>query len=326
MSDNRAIKTSGFPAELWRGRRDAEESGYAARWHDAVKALPADGGGGLVLLGFASDAGVVRNQGRAGAAGGPAALRRALANVPLAAPAELYDAGDVVCSGDALEAAQAAYATAVEQLLAAGHRVVGLGGGHEIAHGAFAGLFAALRARGAAAPRIGIVNFDAHFDLRAGARATSGTPFREIAELCAASGADFDYLCFGISRFANTAALFERARRLGAHWRLDEALTPADLPAAGAEFDAFAAGVDHLYLTICLDVLPPHLAPGVSAPSARGVELAAIEPLLDRIVGSGKLALVDIAELNPALDIDQRTARVAARLVARIADAWRATR
>lgn len=312
----------GFPAGLWQGRRDVEETGFAGRWHEVVRPLPA-AGPGLVLLGFASDAGVVRNQGRAGAAAGPGALRRALANVPLAASAALYDAGDVICAGDALEAAQDDYANAVTRLLADGHRVIGLGGGHEIARGAFAGLFAALQASGERAPRIGIVNFDAHFDLRAGDRATSGTPFRQIAEQCASAAAPFAYFCLGVSRFANTAALFERARGLGVHWRLDEALTLADLDAARTELDAFAAGVDHLYLTICLDVLPPDLAPGVSAPSARGVELAVIEPLIDRIVGSRKLRLADIAELNPGLDLDQRTARVAARLLARIADGWR---
>jgi formiminoglutamase len=59
--------------------------------------------------------------------------------------------------------------------------------------------------------------------------------------------------------------------------------------------------------------------PGVSAPAARGVSLEVIEPLVDVICASGKLALFDIAELNPSLDIDQRSARVAARLVARVA-------
>jgi formiminoglutamase len=45
-----------------------------------------------------------------------------------------------------------------------------------------------------------------------------------------------------------------------------------------------------------------------------------IEPLVDDIVRSGKLALADIAEMNPRYDIDGRTARVAARLAARIAN------
>ena len=85
--------------------------------------------------------------------------------------------------------------------------------------------------------------------------ATSGTPFRQIAEDCAARGWPFRYACLGASRFANTAALFDRAAALGAHVVLDEALaTPADAADALA---AWLADLDHLYLTICLDALPP---------------------------------------------------------------------
>ena len=329
MSDAAQLWTSGFPRELWQGRCDSDEAGYAERWHQVVSPVPASGhateaAAGLALIGFACDAGVVRNQGRAGAADGPSALRRALANVPLAAPAALFDAGDVACVDDNLEAAQSAYAQSVTHLLNAGHRVIGIGGGHEIAYASFVGLLDSLSASGNARPRIGIVNFDAHFDLRAAPQGSSGTPFRQVAEQCVAQGIKFNYLCLGVSRFANTAALFERARARGVRWREDEALTLLDLAAASDEVRDFAAGVDVLYLTICLDVLPAAVAPGVSAPSARGVELAVIEPLIDLIVGSGKLRLADIAELNPGRDIDQRTARVAARLVARIAEGWRA--
>ena len=63
-------------------------------------------------------------------------------------------------------------------------------------------------------PRIGILNFDAHFDLRHAERASSGTPFRQIAELCQASDWPFAYCCLGISRLSNTAALFDQAQRL----------------------------------------------------------------------------------------------------------------
>jgi formiminoglutamase len=42
---------------------------------------------------------------------------------------------------------------------------------------------------------------------------------------------------------------------------------------------------------------------------------------MDAVLASGKLLAADIAELNPALDRDGLTARVAARLAARIARA-----
>jgi formiminoglutamase len=72
-------------------------------------------------------------------------------------------------------------------------------------------------------------------------------------------------------------------------------------------------------LTLCLDVLPAAIVPGVSAPAAHGVPIEVIETLVDAVCHSGKLKVFDIAELNPSFDVDNRSARVGARMVARVA-------
>jgi formiminoglutamase len=305
------------PADLalWSGRADAEEGPRAQRWHQGIRPLLDAAAPGLALLGFACDAGVARNHGRPGAAEGPAALRRALANLAWRRTGPAWDAGDVVVDGDGLEEGQRELADTVTRLLGAGHRPVVVGGGHEVALGSFLGLADHLaRNAGARAPAIGVVNLDAHLDLRAG-RASSGTPFRQIAEACAARHWPFRYLCLGVDEGSNTEALFDTARRLGASWRRDRATTPARLDEATAELAAFLATVDRVHLTVDLDVLPAAVAPGVSAPAPRGVALEVIEALVDTVVASGKLALGEVAELNPRFDADGRTARVAARLV-----------
>lgn len=305
------------PADLalWTGRVDAEEGPRALRWHQAIRPLPGGAAPGMALLGFACDAGVARNHGRPGAAGGPAALRRALASLAWHRTAPAWDAGDVVVGGDRLEDGQLELAGAVTRLLDAGHRPVVVGGGHEVAYGSFTGLADHLaRQAGARAPAIGVVNLDAHLDLRAG-RASSGTPFRQIAESCAARRWPFRYLCLGVDEGANTEALLDTARRLGATWRRDRALTPARLDEATAELAAFLATVERVHLTVDLDVLPAAVAPGVSAPAPRGVALEVVEALVDTVLASGKLAVGEVAELSPGLDPDGRTARVAARLV-----------
>jgi formiminoglutamase len=269
-----------------------------------------------VLLGFACDAGVARNHGRVGAAEGPRAIRRALRNMPVHECDRLADGGDVVCAGDALEAAQHALAAAVVQQLDAKRFPLVLGGGHEMAWGSFTGLAAHL-ALTEGAPRVGIVNFDAHFDLRRDSRATSGTPFLQIAQDCEARGWEFRYACFGVSRYSNTEALFERARELGVRVELDETL---DAIGGSSTLTSFMSDVDDVYLTVCLDVLPGAVAPGVSAPAPRGVGLDVLEPLIDVVCASGKVRLSDIAEMNPRFDADGRTAVVAARIAARIAN------
>ncbi len=72
--------------------------------------------------------------------------------------------------------------------------------------------------------RLLIVNLDAHFDLRMAEQANSGTPFRQMQEWNAQYGKPFHYRVLGISRFANTQALFDRADCLGVRYWLDESL------------------------------------------------------------------------------------------------------
>ncbi|SEM25701.1 formimidoylglutamase [Halomonas caseinilytica] len=298
---------------LWQGRRDPEPD--SDRWHQRIAPLSENAPAGCALLGFASDAGVARNQGRVGAAAGPSAIRRALAPLAWHREAPAFDAGDVTCEGDALEAAQAALAERLAPLLDAGHLPIVLGGGHEIAYASWQGLARHLAPR-ETPPRVGIINLDAHFDLRdPGHVRSSGTPFSQIAEDCHARGWPFRYACLGISRAANTRALFQRARALDVLVREDRDVTPTRLNTIQRDLERFIAHCDRLYLTIDLDVLPACEAPGVSAPAARGVPLALLEPLIETVRDSGKLCLADIAELNPDHDIDDRTARVAARLI-----------
>ncbi|WP_097459444.1 formimidoylglutamase [Mangrovitalea sediminis] len=299
----------------WQGRIDPEPD--SLRWHQHILPLShaLERAPGLALLGFASDAGVLRNQGRPGAALGPQALRRALANLALHRAGPVYDAGDIHCHGDELESAQEALGERVSALLDGGHFPLVLGGGHEVAFGSWLGLARHLGQRDATT-RLGIINFDAHFDLRDPATVrSSGTPFAQIAQQCEARGWPFHYACLGVSRASNTRALFQRAQALGVMVREDHEMTEAGLNTIARDLERFIQACDHLYLTIDLDVLPACEAPGVSAPAARGVPLSLLEPLIEIVRDSGKLRLTDFAELNPDYDIDGRTAKAAARLI-----------
>jgi len=296
---------------LWSGRTDP---GVAAlRWHQVIDD-PDDGAPGTCLFGFSSDRGVRLNQGRPGASEGPDTLRRALGNLPAPAERPVYDAGTVTVADD-LSAGQEAYAGRVARLLDAGHTVIGLGGGHEIAWGSYRGLARHLD-RGDEPARIGIVNFDAHFDLREPVDGgTSGTPFRQIADECGRRGAGFHYLCLGVSEAANTQALFDFADAAGVRYLVD---IDCSEERAAPLLEALVAEVDALYVTICLDALPAAVAPGVSAPAGFGIGLEFVIRCLRRIRAMSPerpWPVADIAEFNPRHDVDGRTARTAARLV-----------
>jgi formiminoglutamase len=303
---------------IWSGRSDLLEGAAGRRWHDVVRPLSRAARGGVAIIGFACDAGVRRNGGRAGAAHGPSATRAMLANMPAWPDLSIFEAGDIVCDGDQLERAQDELATRVEQTLESGLFPVVLGGGHEVAYGSFSGLARFLEHR-AGRPRIGIVNIDAHFDLRLDERPSSGTPFRQILEGSVERDWPVRYACFGVSRFANTQALFDRALSHDVLVTLDEEMGPHQLPNVRRRLSQFLAEVDHVYLSVDLDVLPPGSAPGVSAPATRGVDFGVVEEIIDAVATTGKLRLADLAELNPLFDVDDRTARLAARLAARIA-------
>lgn len=312
MTDSKSV----IDMSVWTGRVDPEPD--SLRWHQCIQPLSDADTSGTALLGFASDAGVKRNQGRLGAAGGPLAIRHALANLAWHCQGMAFDAGDVTCEGDALEAAQGQLAKQVATLLDAGHFPIVLGGGHEVAFGSWQGLARHLGEQNSPnkAPRIGIINLDAHFDLRDPSQAcSSGTPFAQIADQCQQRNWPFRYACLGVSRASNTRALFHRAEELDVLIREDREFSATTLTAIIRDVERFIVRCDHLYLTIDLDVLPAAEAPGVSAPAARGVSLALLEPLIETIRDSGKLRLADLAELNSQYDIDNRTARVAARLV-----------
>jgi formiminoglutamase len=314
-----SIEFRDFERSLWQGRIDAEQAGDTRRWHQQIQPWQTASPAGASLVGFACDAGIRRNLGRPGAAAGPNVIRRALANLALHSSNAVYDAGDIVVSSTDdlpgnLEAGQAALGQRVAALLDDGHRVIVLGGGHEVAYGSHLGIARHVEAN----TRVGIINFDAHFDLRDGEQGNSGTPFRQIAEHCAVRQHPFHYLCLGINEGANTAALFATARELHAEWRLDSDMNSWQISALRKQVDDFIAGMDRIHLSIDLDVFPAAVAPGVSAPAARGVSLDVIECLLGDIVASGKLMLADIAEYNPQYDIDSRTARLAARLAGRL--------
>lgn len=301
---------------VWQGRIDDEEPGTTDRWHQRVRAFDAASRGGVALIGFAVDEGVRRNHGRPGAAQAPQAIRNALANVPILGEPPLWDAGDIECTDGDLDVAQAALAHRVAQAAGQGCLPLVLGGGHEVAWGTFQGLEQAQPDR----QRLLVLNLDAHFDLRMAAHANSGTPFRQMHESCAARGKPFIYRVLGISRFANTQALFDRADALGVRYWLDEALqTESAVRAALAELARDLQECDAVYLTVDIDALPAGVAPGVSAPAPLGVPLWALEQAIDLVIASGKLCGADLAEMNPQFDRDNLTAKVAARIATRIA-------
>lgn len=316
------------PADMtvYSGRVDAQDGTLGHRWHQIIRPLEppyrTDTGEAdrpsVVFLGFASDEGVRRNQGRVGAWQGPRVIKRALSNLPAPASLRLYDGGEVLGSEN-LEASQRELGEMIERILAAGHFPLVLGGGHEVAYGSYLGLRGLLSDRQAS---LGIVNFDAHFDLRKEHRATSGTPFSDIAEDMHRGAGRFRYFPIGISRCANTRFLFKRAEELNVSYVEDYEAVPERLGELCARVHRFAEDCTHLYVSVDADVLPAYAMPAVSAPAVPGVDFAVVSGLLRYLLSrhADKVSIVDIAEFSPRHDTDGLGERTIARLVFDIVD------
>lgn len=305
---------------LWQGRDDSAEADNARRLFQTVRVSPhfAPDAQGIALLGFACDEGVRRNQGRTGAADGPQAIRQALANMASHTGHDrLVDMGDIRPEGQGLEAAQQALREAVLACQQKKMRTLVLGGGHETAWGHGAGVLDAFPGE-----KVAIINLDAHLDLRRAQEASSGTPFRQLAELCDAQQRDFRYCCIGVSRAANTMALWDEAAARQVRVVEDLAVLNDFNGQVLPEIARQIAGADRIYLTLDLDVLPAHEIAAVSAPAALGIPLAQLLRIIEPLCCSGKLQAVDLVEFNPRFDNQGMGAKVAARLVWQIAHWW----
>lgn len=300
----------------WKGRADG------SRLHHHIKCLDLSGTiicqrNAVGILGFVSDEGIKRNHGRPGAAQGPAALRAALANIPLnESHNPIFDCGDIVCNDGDLEAAQSLLGDAVAMMISNGILPIVLGGGHEVAWGNYQGIMKALPDCDC-----GAVNIDAHFDIRPlenGSQGTSGTSFHQIYEHRKGAGLTFDYSCIGIQSAGNTQQLFAAADAMGVKYVLAESFFLQGIGEGLALAKAAAAKHSSIYLTVCLDVFAAPFAPGVSAPQPLGLLPWHVIPIIKFLVSTGKLVSIDIAELSPPHDIDGITAKLAAALIAHL--------
>ena len=71
----------------------------------------------------------------------------------------------------------------------------------------------------------------------------------------------------------------------------------------------------HLHVSFDADFLDPEYAPGVGTMVPGGPTYREAQLCMEMIADKGRLASLDVMELNPALDVRNRTARVAVELV-----------
>lgn len=306
---------------IWSGRKDipADSCFYQhIRMVDLKEEEPELASKGMLsfaIVGFQCDEGVQRDQGRAGAAEGPTTIRQRLAKLPIQkSNLRLYDVGNINCLDHNLEASQKALAIVVDKLLKKNIRPIVIGGGHEVAWGHAQGIMRAYSHE----KRIGIINFDAHFDLNPihhHHEGSSMTAFRQIAEAHSEEKRLFDYNCIGIQHAGNVRQSFDIAKKYKTKVILADEMHQGLQEKCIDFVDRIVDENEHIYMSLSLDVFSPAFAPGVSTIQPLGLNPWHIIPLIRQLAASSKVISYDIAEHVPRFDIDHRTAKLAATLI-----------
>lgn len=281
---------------------------------------------GFAFIGFCSEQGVERNKGRVGTALAPEFIRKQMSNLPCTfdKSVKLFDAGNILCDEISMEEGQALLAKAVDIILSLGLFPIVLGGGHETTFGHYSGhlAFAEDAADGGAALDLGIINFDAHFDLRPYDKgSSSGSMFRQIYDISKAKGLNYGYMPLGIQKHSNTVSLFEFADSIGTKYVLARDLQNGSYSEVLDKVDTFLFNHESVYITVCTDVFSAAFAPGVSATQAIGLDPETVLPIIKHIIRTRKVRGFDICEISPRFDHDNTTASLGAVIIFSVVNA-----
>ncbi|MCH7401797.1 formimidoylglutamase [Belliella kenyensis] len=306
------------PPYFWKGRH-ADTLQY---WHQKVRCVEdfntefTIDNQCIALLGYAVDEGVRRNQGRIGASLGPDGIKSVMGSMAYHLPQDIgiHDYGNIVLEDGDLEEMHALTKRTICQLLEKGYFPIILGGGHDLSFPHGSALMDHMQHSNL---KLGVLNLDAHFDLRplTNGMTHSGSPFLQLHKYATEKNIKLKYACMGIQSAANPKSLFELAKNHNVSWLTSDSCHLFHFDKTVDFLEEFLEEVDKVYLTIDLDGFSSAFAPGVSASSPMGFEPRFAFQVLEILAKSGKLVSMDVVEYNPNYDIDQITAKLAARCV-----------
>ena len=221
----------------------------------------------------------------------------------------VFDAGDVDVAGMRPEDGFAPLRDAFRPLVAPPGLAVMIGGNNAVTRPGVHAL--------GALDRVGLVTLDAHFDLRdtsAGllngnpvqALLDDGLPGENIIQIGIAPFANARYMHETAKRGGLTTITMAQLRRRGVHAAMEQAL------------EQLSDRCDRIYVDFDIDIIERGLAPG--APGARPDGISTHDFFVAARLAAAwpKVVAVDLTEFDPALDVSDITALVAARWFAEV--------
>jgi arginase len=213
----------------------------------------------------------------------------------------------------------------VEAHMEQGRFPVVLGGDHSVAIGTVTGIARYWRKR---KKRVGVIWVDAHTDMNTPDSSPTGNihgmPLavllgkgpKELVELAGEEPALHagDVCIFGARDIdeSEKAVVRELGVRVYTMSEIDERGTAVCLREA---IERCTAGTKGVHLSFDLDGVDPEFAPGVGTPVPGGLDLRESHLICERVAATGKLLGMEVVELNPVLDVANRTGKLAVWLV-----------
>ena len=284
----------------------------------------------VAVIGAALDLGA----GRRGVDMGPSAIRYAeLAERIMSLGRQVVDRGDVRAPvPEAIEEGDPSHrylgpimqvctrlAELVDEAFGQGQVPVVLGGDHSIAMGSLGGM---ARRHGPGA----VLWIDAHGDLNRPTTSPTGNVHgMPLAAALGAAGDAFVSDGFPIPSVSKAALVGVRSLDPGERELIAElgirVFTMTEIDRRGVEAviaDAVAelAGASFLHVSLDLDAVDPMFAPGVGTPVPGGLSYREAHLALELLAETGAIDSLDVVEVNPILDRENQTARLAVELVA----------
>lgn len=289
-----------------------------------------------VLIGVPLDWGASKR----GAAGGPSAIRRAgLEKALQSLGLEVEDSGDVSVPVARVEVGRSSmkYAAVVAKVckelagrtyaaVKAGAVPVALGGDHSLAMGSISGV--AKRFREAKKP-LGAIWVDAHGDINTPQTSPSGNVHgMPLAHLLGMGERTFSRLAgFSPALDASRVALvgvrdLDQAEKANLRKSGIRVFTMMDIDRFGmarvaeqAIETASAGGSGGYHVSFDIDAADPTIAQGVGTPKRGGLNYREAHLLMELVAESGRLASLDLTEVNPLEDAYNSTAELASELI-----------
>lgn len=291
----------------------------------------------VTIIGFPMDLG----SGRRGVDMGPSALRIAgLENKLSQLGYNVEDTGDINIEImerqkianpklrylDEILKTSKALASRVERVLEQKNFPLCIGGDHSMALGTIAGISSYCRKNDLT---LGVIWIDAHTDMNTDETTPSGNIHG--MPLAASLGIGYSELVnlYGFApklKPENCAII--AARSIDSEERNNiknlnpVVYTMSDVDKLGIHrvisriLKIFKENVDHIHVSFDVDSIDPNYAPGVGTPVAGGLNFREAHSLMEAIAECGCMSSLEIAEVNPILDIRNSSAVFAADLIA----------